>query len=187
MLIYFPLYQLSWLLLLSNTVKALEPDTFNRGHLSQGNKKHFPFFALIFTAPLSIKWKSVWITFSIYTDILWLLLTNTNDTDSYLDTRIKWFLCAVLLPFPESRLHPESQHQKGLHPVFNADRAIVFKPLTHYTLTTDEVWAPTHKLQVNSLRTKTRSILFCNLLYLVYRYITCLSVNCVPLNNTVLL
>ena len=87
----------------------------------------------------------------------------------------------MLLPFPESRLHPESQQQHGLCPVFNADRAIVFKPLTHYTLTTDKVWAPTHKLQVNSLRTKTWSILFCNLLYLVYRYITCLLVNCVPL------
>ena len=87
----------------------------------------------------------------------------------------------MLLPFPESRLRPESQQQHGLRPVFIADRAIMFKPLTHYTLTTDEVWAPTHKLQVNSLRTKTWSILFCNLLYLVYRYITCLSVNCVPL------
>ena len=92
----------------------------------------------------------------------------------------------MLLPFPESRLRPESQHQHGLRPVFIADWAIVFKPLTHYTLTTDEVQVPTHKLQVNSLHTKTRSILLCNLLYLAYCYITCLSVNCVPLNNTVL-
>ena len=88
---------------------------------------------------------------------------------------------SVLLPFPESRLRPESQHQHGLCPVFIADWAIVFKPLTHYTLTTDKVQVPAHKLQVNSLRTKTLSILFCNLLYLVYRYITCLSVNYVPL------
>ena len=87
----------------------------------------------------------------------------------------------MLLLFPESRLRPESQHQHGLRPVFIADWAIVFKPLTHYTLTTDEVWVPTHKLQVNSLHTKTRSNIFCNLLYLDYRYITCLSVNCVPL------
>ena len=97
LLLYCPLYKLSWLLSIS--VKAPKPDTFYPGNLSQVNKKHFPFFALIFTAPLSIKWKSVWITFSIYTDILWLLLTNTNHTDSYLDTRIKRFLvCAASIP-----------------------------------------------------------------------------------------
>ena len=109
LLLYCPLYKLSWLL--SNSVKAPEPDTFYRGNLSQVNKKHFPLFALIITAPLSIKWKSVWITILTTTDILWLILTNANNTDSYLDTQIKRFLCAVLLPFPESRLCPELQQQ----------------------------------------------------------------------------